>query len=217
MLVCGAVCVVCLHLFASRTGLFALYGAGLAVAILQAYHNRKWRKYLWTIALLPAMGIVIVATVPSLKNRYTNTIEDIKAYTNNEDVTHRSLSKRFLVWGFAAKIWSENPMFGVGPGNVKTEILSRYEDSKYRVESSERVSDAHNQFLEAGAGLGILGFSTLLFIFATPFASPMRSLLLSLWAILALGMLGESVLERQLGVGFSLLFWSLIQKKYEGN
>jgi hypothetical protein len=215
MLICGSVCVFCLHLFASRTGLLTLYGAVACAACYQVYRHEKWRKYIWLTPILPAIGAASVAMVPSLNNRYKNTVEDVKAYLNNEDVTHRSLSKRILVWGFAAEIWQANPWFGVGPGNVKPEILSRYEGSKYRVETKERVADPHNQFLEAGAGLGILGFSTLLFIFASSCLNPIHPLMLMLWVILALGMLGESLLERQVGVSFSLLYWSLVTKNYE--
>lgn len=210
MLICGAVCIFCLHLFASRTGLLALYGAVACATFYQVYRHEKWRKYIWITPILPAIGAASVTMVPSLNNRYKNTVEDVKAYMNNEDITHRSLSKRVLVWGFAAELWHANPLFGIGPGNVKPEILSRYEGSKYCVEKKERVADPHNQFLEAGAGLGILGFSALLFIFASSCLNPIRPLMLMLWAILALGMLGESLLERQVGVSFSLLYWSLI-------
>ncbi|MCS7084822.1 MAG: O-antigen ligase family protein, partial [Bacteroidia bacterium] len=204
---CAAICAVCLHVLALRTGLMALYGGALAAAALYARRRGAWRKFVLGVVGAFAALALSSAFVPSLNNRLKNTVEDLRAFAGGEDVTHRSLSKRLLVWGFAVQIWREHPLCGVGPGNVKAAILARYDRSRYRVESSERIADAHNQFLEAGAGLGALGFLTLLIIFAWPLARPLEATTLFFTTAIVLGAVGESFLERQTGVSFSILFW----------
>jgi O-antigen ligase len=208
--VCGVICIICLHLFASRTGLMVLYGTGLVLILYNIRQKIISIKWLGLIPIGFVLLCLIILLTPSLKNRYTNTLEDIDQYKNSKDITHSSLSKRILVWNFASEIWLENPVLGIGPGNVKKEILERYDGSKYYVADSERVADPHNQFLEAAAGLGIPGITSLILIFLPCLNRTTTPEFILIAAAVFFATIGESFFERQTGISFSILFWLLL-------
>lgn len=72
---------------------------------------------------------------------------------------HNSLEYRFIVWNRSMDMIEDHPMLGVGAGNWKVQIpkygIKGFDDlGRYGLDFSIRP---HNDFLKAGAELGILG------------------------------------------------------------
>ena len=71
----------------------------------------------------------------------------------------KSLQYRLQYWQATARLISDHPMFGVGPGQFRGHYLS------YKLpEASEEIADPHNLFLESAASGGVASLFGLLII-----------------------------------------------------
>ncbi len=73
----------------------------------------------------------------------------------------QSTGMRIQAWESALDLVKSNPIFGTGTGDVKDELVKMY-NSKGFVEIFNLRLNAHNQFLQSFAALGIFGFLLLL-------------------------------------------------------
>lgn len=130
----------------------------------------------------------------------------------NPDANH-GFEIRLLTWHAAALIIKEHVIFGVGVGDVKGQLLNKYNERKY-VEPGIKGYNVHNQFLETFVAIGIIGFILLVAIFVVPIAKRMRTkadnVMLLFIMIVFLNWLFESMLNRYEGVVFFSFFYSLL-------
>ncbi|MBS7787755.1 O-antigen ligase family protein [Flavobacterium sp. CYK-55] len=71
-----------------------------------------------------------------------------------------TLNSRNIYWESAYKMWQEQPIFGIGPGNFG-QLFSAYNTNKMSVEmanGTETLQRVHNDFLSILAESGLLGF-----------------------------------------------------------
>jgi O-antigen ligase len=97
----------------------------------------------------------------------------------------------------------DNPVTGVGAGNVKFALEDEYIARKQRVLHNFRLYDPHNQYLLAGIQAGFPGMVLLLCGFLAlivlGWLLPTHRVWLLVGAILLFSCCVESVLQRQLG------------------
>ena len=115
---------------------------------------------------------------------------------------------RMLIWNSALELIAENPLWGVGTGDIKDELLEKYKEKDIKPAFEQKLN-AHNQFLQTYLGLGLIGFLLLLGSLLIPawFAFKKGQLLyLPFLLLILLHMSVESILEKQAGVVFYAFF-----------
>ncbi len=159
-------------------------------------------KYLIMVASL----VLLVFCVPSLRQR----MYEMKGLLGTEAWVFNSVNERKLIFNASMDLFVKHIWFGVGCRNAQFAIDIYYRAINF-LPGLYKNYNSHNQFLTMGINYGI--FDVLLFV---------ASILYTLWkewkntfAIILifstiLIMLTESILERQMGVYFFVLFMLLL-------
>jgi hypothetical protein len=128
-----------------------------------------------------------------------------------------SLLERLEYWKTALVIIKENPIIGVGTGDVNDQFLSKYDELKSPL-TEERRLRAHNSYLTETVTFGILGLvffiSWLLYFLYQQFK--FQQLFGVVFMIVAIAtFLIEDTLETQMGVTFFALFYAVFSRRME--
>jgi O-antigen ligase len=130
-----------------------------------------------------------------------------------------STNIRINLWKNAIQLIKRNPVFGVGTGDLKEELVKVYQENNYEYGVKIRPSP-HNQFLHTAVILGLVGvlFLSALFFFPLYLAFKHREWLYFFFlVIIILNCMTESVLEREAGVlffaAFNMLFYIQLKQK----
>ena len=132
---------------------------------------------------------------------------EIKAHPEN---IRESTALRILSWSASMQVISDNPLFGVGNGDIKDELSKIYADLKFK-RPLEMHMNSHNQYLETSVGQGIIGLATLLFMLIAPvlYIKEYPTLVQGFILIIALNIFVESMFNTQAGVIFIVFIYSL--------
>ena len=205
---------ICLHILTSRTGLVAFYMGTICMGAIFLIREKAFVKGIILLGLIILTPWVSYQLFPSFKYRVDVTVWDVKQYLEkDQDLTEKSASLRLLAWENALKIFLKNPVFGVGIADLESEMAIQYKIDQVRAKEFSRPTNPHNQYLEYLSGLGLIGLMTLIFAIFYPFWHflPKNSMLFLSFLILFMsGMLFESLLERQIGMSFFVIFMMLL-------
>jgi len=119
---------------------------------------------------------------------------------------------RILIWSATTKVALKNLPFGVGTGDIKDELQKQYFEEGYN-EPYEEHHNAHCQFLQVFATLGIIGIAAFLLIIFLPFQKGFTKkniLFLVFGIIISINFLVESMFEKQAGMMFFCFFFSFM-------
>lgn len=194
------------HLLAVRSGLALAYGGLIVYALVYGLVNGHWKPLLLGFCSLLIVGTIALNFVPSLKAKFDYLSYEIWRQEQGLDSSDYSDAGRFTSIQIGWEIFEENPVFGIGPGNLLAETDRRYQQ-QFGIEKGKRP---HNQFVSTLAGSGWLGG----IIFCTSagfllFGSRARRrnlLFLSIGAVLFGSMLVENTLETSTGVALFTFF-----------
>lgn len=135
------------------------------------FGKHLWKQLAIFLGAILMIG-VIMWIIPFSKNRIKSAVSDVTGYYAKDSFTPTSQGLRLMMWDTALEIYQDNPIFGVGPADVSSELISRCETSSNESISAtidkykSCLSHVHNDWLESLAGQGILGsLSFALFIF----------------------------------------------------
>ena len=146
-----------------------------------------------------------------IKPRIYEIMWELDAFRNGKDPGGHSVAQRMVYLKVAFNIISQNPVFGVGTGDVKMKFDSYYRNSK--VISDQRWwYRAHNQYITFLISFGAIGLLIILFSFFLPVFLEKKwgdYLFLCFALIGFLSMLTEDTLETQTGVSLFMFFYSL--------
>jgi O-antigen ligase len=197
--------IVFLHVLAVRSGLLALYCAGLYFG---ARYIVRRRRYVLGIGMVAGLAIVAWLSfqyVPTLKKKLGYTLWSIDLFERKETLRDLSDSRRLgsIVAGVAVS--REHPWLGVGVGDIKTEV-----DSYLREHYPDLVNLGlmpHNQYLFVLVAAGWLGL--LWFVGATLWPLLHKrgwhdTTLVAMHIIFFTSFLVEHTLETQVGTAFYL-------------
>ena len=194
----------------SKAGIF---GWGLVVLLS---FGLKWieskRRYYIFSALL---WCIIFATIfkimmPAGENRmgqFKHALSD----SSSDYREMESTSTRVQVWHSSWQLIVQQPWLGTGTGDVKDELVAAYEREGFSFAAAHRFN-SHNQFLQSWLALGIIGLLILLALLILPVWSAFYArdpFLIVFTALAMFNMLVESMLEKQDGVVFFALFYSV--------
>lgn len=148
----------------------------------------------------------------SLYPRIYQVFWELDSYSRGNDVGGHSIAQRIIYLKAASNIIKENPLAGVGTGDVKNGFDSWYRKSKSLADEKWWYR-AHNQYMSFIVAFGIPAFILILiFLFIPPFlGKKWGDYLFFCFAIIGFtSMLTEDTLETQTGVSFFMFFYSLL-------
>jgi O-antigen ligase len=198
-----------IYAIASRMAILATVVAQLGIVFIWMFLLKK--KYLKGILLF---GFVLVFNFLSL-----SLSQQAKARLQE---TGGPEEVRILLWKTAITQFSKAPIFGYGSGDYKDVMKEGYLEIGYQY-GYDHGQNAHNQYLETGVSVGIVGVLVFLgwFFFAFKASWQAQNYLFCIFiAIVALNILTESMFARQQGTYFmaflgSLLYWRNSLLPYE--
>lgn len=122
------------------------------------------------------------------------------------------MSGRGDIWMVSLELIRDQPILGVGIGDVNDALSEKYKE-RDMLDEAGRNLNCHNQFIEIWLSTGLLGFIWLIIILIYPLLkvnSDQKYLYGSFLIICLIGFLFESVLSRVWGVAFFSIFFSLL-------
>lgn len=178
--------------------------------------NKKWTLFVTTTAMLVIASCFILNKSSFAKKRiseiqYAFTSEKATEYrdADNKIKYLSSTPLRKSIWLLSINLIKEKPLLGHGTGDVKKELMSKYEEIG-NMYAYKKQLNAHNQFLQTSLAIGLLGCSLLILILAIPLIPRLKKPSILKWfcIITAFFFATESALERQAGViGFLIFFY----------
>jgi O-antigen ligase len=150
--------------------------------------------------------------LPTITARFKRAEAVLSEQKKSSPETMESNSERLVVWKAAIEVIKENPVFGVGTGDVKDALLSEYQKENRVMVYNMRLN-AHNQYLQTYIALGIFGALLLVIYLVVPAWFALRKIhfiYFSFLAVFAFNILVESMLEVQAGVIYYAFFNSLL-------
>lgn len=149
--------------------------------------------------------------ISNFRARFYKVLWEYQVYKAYHNPSGHSVFMRVEFWRAAAGIIAQNPIIGVGTGDVPDAYTAQYATNQTQLEPKWRLR-AHNQFLAIGVGLGLVGM--LLFVLSLFYlyisAKGYQSILFTVFFTTAvLSMLTEDTLETQAGITFYIFFFCL--------
>jgi O-antigen ligase len=193
-----------MHFLTTRTGLVGLYLTILIMGLVFLFKRRKYGLAALLILGLMAMPVVGYLTVNSFRLRIENTRYDLKNTLRGFDPNYLSIGTRIESWKTAFHLWKKHPFTGVAMADLKTDMTDQYVEDKTML-CPENFVQPHNQFIQNLAGWGLMGLIAILLAWFYPVFNkkwPKGTLFWAFWLTYTLAMMGESVMERQVGVCF---------------
>jgi hypothetical protein len=146
----------------------------------------------------------------SYKKRIYKILWEYGMYQRGETVSGHTLIQRIELWKTAWNIFVEDPIFGVGTGDIPNAFENKFIENNSPLQGSKLRS--HNEYLSVLVSLGIFGLIVFIFsIFYPPSYLGLWNNQLLFWFIcfLSISMLWEDTIETQVGVTIFSFFYSI--------
>jgi O-antigen ligase len=199
--------IVSIYFLSSRSGIICILFLGPIYIFYKL--NTKAKKKGIVIGIFILIFSSAIFTLIHSNERVKSGLDSISNGSLKQTAIHDG---RILIWKSALKIIRNNLIFGVGIGDVKTELMKEYIKSGNQ-DLIEKRYNAHNQFLEVLLEDGIIGLFFLVvmigFMLRTTFIK--KNILYGIFlTIIIVFFMFETVLYRLAGVSFFSLFSFLL-------
>lgn len=197
-----------LHLLSVRSGLLAFYILTVVVAFGYALKTKKYKLVSIALLIFAMLPVISYFSIGTFRNKVANTIEDVRNTKYEYYANFHSLTARVFSYKVAWHLIKENPLTGVGIGNLEREVNKAYIENFAEIQPKSRLKP-HNQFFNYTTSFGFIGLALfILGFYGVLFFKKYRSdiILLVNFLILTISFLFESTLETQLGANFALCF-----------
>lgn len=148
------------------------------------------------------------ASKSSIASRIYGIIWEFNDLMNGGSPGGHSVTQRLEFWKTAVTAMRQNFLFGVGTGDIRSEVLQAYETNNSKLKEEHRHRP-HNQYLSIGISFGIIGLIWFVFSMIFPLLKRMNTsdyLYLAFLAVAMISMLTEDTLETQAGATFFAFF-----------
>ncbi|MGB0915471.1 MAG: O-antigen ligase family protein, partial [Crocinitomicaceae bacterium] len=202
----------------SKAGILMLAISFAIIFILLITKFKKIRLALISVIGLVLVSLLINAITPKPLARFKVLASTLFEDSQGKEVNQNdSNSQRLLMWETSLELLKENPILGVGTGDVKDELKQRNKDKGLN-HLVELNLNSHNQFLNIGVALGGIGVLIMILLVVTPFLfGQLAEYDLWIHRLIILGiilfLLTESAFETQAGVVFLTFVLGLISFK----
>jgi len=187
----------------------------LILSILLVYflfnHLKSTRSKIIASIFVPLFFLAFFVIIKQ-NSRVEETLRDIKKSKAEGKTDWKDFNPRTRSWFYSLDLIKEKPLFGVGL-NARNILAEEYRKKGYTVEADLRLN-SHNQYLETQLTLGIFGTLALFCMLISPLLIRKRTwnakLIIPFLIIITVSMISESILVRQWGIMFFVLFYCLI-------
>lgn len=158
-------------------------------------------------------------SLPGLRTQIEDFIISYQRYVNVHDPNSSSMVQRFEYWRTSLLIIRQNPLIGVGTGDIP----QAFEDEYNKINTNLAVQyqlRSHNQYLSITVAFGIIGLIWFLFTMFYPGITTgnfRNYFYVVFWIIFMISMLTEDTIESQEGVTFYVLFAALMLLGRDGD
>lgn len=203
---------VVVFLLASKSGIILWFLIMIGI-IIRSFREKSLRSvfYFVSISLFLILSYVIIVDI----DRISHFVNAIKTGLANENIDWKNLDQRTREWYSALQLINEKPISGIGLARVENRMVMEYIKNGWKDEAFYRFN-AHNQYLEAQMTFGIIGTISLLYMLIIPLIMRRRTFfpcLTTIFVILfSFQLIFESMLNRQWGIMFFLLFYFILSK-----
>ena len=192
-----------MHILSVRSGLLAFYAAAGVLVLLYIYRSRRWKNGIIAISVLLLFPVLAINFIPSLSNKFNYARYDFQQSLAGKE-HNLSDGERWISLRAALEIFAENPVFGVGAGDLKEEMKKIYDRQDY-TRNVEKMP--HSQLVSIAAGTGAVGLMIYLAAFFIPLfkRKNYRSYPLTAWHVIIFSsFLSENTFETNYGVSLWL-------------
>ncbi len=195
----------------SKAGIICLFITSFLVYI---YLLMKKKKVIINSIFFIISLIIIylgIKSIPTSINRLTPALEAVRAEKRDINMEDGTV-QRIEIWKCSLELLRENPILGVGTGDVKDELLRKYDEKGMTFAKSFKLN-SHNQYLQTSVALGIIGLLSLIVMLLTPLIYALRNknyIYFFFLIIVGFSILVESMFENQAGVLFFTFFNTLL-------
>lgn len=210
-----------LVLLSGKTSIVATISIFMAITFVFFQKRKQLLAGLVTLLLIVVASGMIISRLPVAKERFLEMLGMNKTsdWVYGDPQRNQPISDARLVkWQSAFDVIRDNWIFGVGPGDVQEELNKKYEAHGFHAGIAEQFN-THNQFLQTWVGTGLIGLAIFIATLVVSVAKAIRlknHFFLMFIALFIICCLTESMLERQFGILFYVIFSSLFyQRKTE--
>ena len=199
-------------LLSSKAGILGMI---LVAFLASGYIVISRKQYVRGILVLAGFAVLLAAglwTMPYAVQRIGRAGEVVRAGRPADPGLVDGTAERMEVWKASLEVIRDHPVLGTGTGDVKDELIGKYSRDGMEGAFSQKLN-AHNQYLQTFAALGIGGFLVLAAMILLPFLDAIRKrdlLYLMFLLVFGLNIAVESMLETQAGVVFYAFFNSFL-------
>jgi O-antigen ligase len=200
---------------------FLFLAALIGVLVLRFIFKKVPKPYSWfTVLILPVVFYILIWSIPTIQLQMKSSIHYLREYVqnpiafiNSKDGYISGDETRIIMWTVTAEEIIANPL-GVGTGSVDVHLSNRLKSHGLHeiAKMDDRktiVYNPHNQYLQLGLELGILGLILFLSLIVYTIRKAYKEknwILLMIVLSLAFNSLFESMLQRQSGIVFYTFF-----------
>ncbi len=203
-----------LHILAVRSGLLMLYSFAFVYVVFLFLQ----RKFLLSSLLVLGSSLIVFTlfkTTPSFRGKLYYGMYSLNEYRKGNVTADFSDIGRIISYQLAAKIIRENPLLGVGAGDIRSEMKEKYEQYSPNTKPEQRIVP-HNQIMEVSLAGGIITLSVFLVWLFYPIRKIKKNrsglFLFATWFGLLLCLMVEAMLEVQFGVSIYLFCMLWVMK-----
>jgi hypothetical protein len=201
-----------LHVLAVRTGLMCFYSGIFIFIIWVVWKQRNEKRYIWILSLVFLLPVISYFVVPTFQNRIKYLKYDLSLVRKKVFVSGSNDGNRFFSIKAGWQLLRQNPVTGVGFGDIEKETNKIYEVNNPGATATDKILPS-SEWMMYGAGAGWPGFVLFSFSMLIPFfIKELRNnivwLLINIF--IAFSYLFDIGLEVQYGVfvhAFILLWW----------
>ena len=182
------------------------------------YFRKKLLVFFGVFAGMILLAVTMTAKLELLRSDYDTIstevalyMEDEKAYISENLNNTQSIKARIVLWNAGYNFIKDHP-FGAGTGDVRDDLMDHYTENGMITFAEEKLNP-HNQFLQTGVSVGILGILSLIFAFGYYLWLGFKEsnyYLISIITLFGVACLFESVLERQYGILLLMTFLGIL-------
>lgn len=199
-----------IYLLSSRTGILT------TLLILFIFIFNYIKSVALKLSFIVLMLLLIYPTykVIILNQRVNFSLIELSRGIKSSGGDIKNIDERTREWYTAIQLIKEKPLFGYGH-NYQEMLIRQYRENGFGHEAENRFN-AHNQYLETQLQFGLPGIVILLWILFGPVLLRIKSPHLFLYKVflvlITVNFMFESMLVRQWGIMFFLIFYFLLAK-----
>ena len=200
--------VIYLHILAARTGIFCLYAMLLFLAGWFLFKRSKPRMGFGIIILLVVLPLASWFIFPTFQNRIKYVLYDFSYISKSTYLPGSNDGRRFFSIKAGLNILSDNPLIGVGFGDIRNEMNRWYGDNVPRMLEKDRLYPS-SEWLVYGVGCGIIGVFIFTVVILIPFFTRYHRNQI-LWLLLNISVLLSLLFDIGLEVQYGVFLYSFI-------